>query len=54
MLVVYSTMETSDWKLIGMPTSMLVKDAKGILTLTLWVALVDAAISTDWGMDGNA
>ncbi|MEK4437704.1 MULTISPECIES: methyl-accepting chemotaxis protein [Paenibacillus] len=46
MLVVYSTMETSDWKLIGMvPTSMLVKDAKGILTLTLWMALVDAAIA---------
>ncbi|MCG7382865.1 methyl-accepting chemotaxis protein [Paenibacillus sp. ACRRY] len=46
MLVVYSTMETSDWKLIGMvPTSMLVKDAKGILTLTLWMALIDAAIA---------
>lgn len=46
MLVVYSTMETSDWKLIGMvPTSMLVQDAKGILTLTLWMALIDAAIA---------
>ncbi|WP_413036010.1 methyl-accepting chemotaxis protein [Paenibacillus xylanilyticus] len=46
MLVVYSTMESSDWKLIGMvPTSMLVQDAKGILTLTLWMALIDAAIA---------
>ncbi|WP_413373113.1 methyl-accepting chemotaxis protein [Paenibacillus taichungensis] len=46
MLAVYSTMDSSAWKLIGMvPTSMLVKDAKGILTLTLWVALVVAAIA---------
>ncbi|GGH48075.1 chemotaxis protein [Paenibacillus silvae] len=46
MLAVYSTMDTSAWKLIGLiPTSMLVKDAKGILTLTLWMALVDAAIA---------
>ncbi|UPK42832.1 methyl-accepting chemotaxis protein [Paenibacillus pabuli] len=46
MLASYSTMDTSDWKLIGMvPTSILVKDAKGILTLTLWMALVDAAIA---------
>ncbi|QLG38853.1 MULTISPECIES: methyl-accepting chemotaxis protein [unclassified Paenibacillus] len=46
MLASYSTMDSSDWKLIGMvPTSILVKDAKGILTLTLWMALVDAAIA---------
>ncbi|WP_375137248.1 methyl-accepting chemotaxis protein [Paenibacillus pabuli] len=46
MLASYSTMDSSDWKLIGMvPTSNLVKDAKGILTLTLWMALVDAAIA---------
>jgi methyl-accepting chemotaxis protein len=46
MLASYSTMDTSDWKLIGMvPTSILVKDAKGILTLTLWMALIDAAIA---------
>ncbi|MGP3783975.1 methyl-accepting chemotaxis protein [Paenibacillus sp. 1A_MP2] len=46
MLASYSTMDTSDWKLIGMvPTSVLVKDAKGILTLTLWMALIDAAIA---------
>lgn len=51
MLVVYSTMDTSGWKLIGMvPTSMLVKDAKGILTTTLWMALVDAAIAVLIGM----
>ncbi|WDQ32547.1 methyl-accepting chemotaxis protein [Paenibacillus marchantiae] len=46
MLASYSTMDTSDWKLIGMvPTSILVKDAKGILTLTLWMALIDAVIA---------
>ncbi|MFE6078332.1 methyl-accepting chemotaxis protein [Paenibacillus sp. NPDC057886] len=46
MLASFSTMDISDWKLIGMvPTSILVKDAKGILTLTLWMALVDAAIA---------
>ncbi|WP_246318226.1 methyl-accepting chemotaxis protein [Paenibacillus taichungensis] len=46
MLASYSTMDTSDWKLIGMvPTSILVKDAKGILTLTLWMALIDAIIA---------
>jgi methyl-accepting chemotaxis protein len=46
MLASYSTMDSSEWKLIGMvPTSILVKDAKGILTLTLWMALVDAAIA---------
>ncbi|KOY18225.1 methyl-accepting chemotaxis protein [Paenibacillus xylanivorans] len=46
MLASYSTMDSSDWKLIGMvPTSILVKDAKGILTLTLWMALVDAVIA---------
>ncbi|WP_254438320.1 methyl-accepting chemotaxis protein [Paenibacillus sp. DCT19] len=46
MLAVYSTMEASNWKLIGLlPTSVLVKDAKGILTLTLWMALLDAAIA---------
>ncbi|QOS80717.1 methyl-accepting chemotaxis protein [Paenibacillus sp. JNUCC31] len=51
MLAVYSTMDSSDWKLIGMvPTSMLVKDAKGILTLTLWMALVDAAIAVFIGI----
>ncbi|KAJ3197668.1 hypothetical protein HK101_001622 [Irineochytrium annulatum] len=46
MLAVYSTMDTSNWKLVGMiPTSVLVQDAKGILTLTLWMALVDAGIA---------
>ncbi|MCW3791782.1 methyl-accepting chemotaxis protein [Paenibacillus sp. LS1] len=46
MLAVYSTMETSNWKLVGMiPTSVLVQDAKGILTLTLWMALIDAGIA---------
>ncbi|WP_440111886.1 methyl-accepting chemotaxis protein [Paenibacillus sp. QZ-Y1] len=51
MLAVYSTMDTSDWKLVGMiPTSILVQDAKGILTLTLWMALVDAGIAVSIGI----
>ncbi|WP_442955083.1 methyl-accepting chemotaxis protein [Paenibacillus sp. JJ-100] len=51
MLVVYSTLESSGWKLIGMiPTSMLVKDAEGILTMTLWMALAFAALAVVIGV----
>ncbi|MGQ8872469.1 methyl-accepting chemotaxis protein [Paenibacillus sp. TSA_86.1] len=51
MLAVYSTMESSGWKLIGMvPTSMLVKDAQGILTMTLWMALAFAALAVVIGI----
>ncbi|MBR2563333.1 MAG: methyl-accepting chemotaxis protein [Paenibacillus sp.] len=51
MLAVYSTLEISGWKLIGMiPTSMLVKDAQGILTMTLWMALAFAALAVVIGV----
>ncbi|WP_434749780.1 methyl-accepting chemotaxis protein [Paenibacillus amylolyticus] len=51
MLAVYSTMESSGWKLIGMvPTTMLVKDAQGILTMTLWMALAFAALAVVIGI----
>ena len=51
MLAVYSTLDSSAWKLVGMvPTSMLVKDAKGILTMTLWMALAFAALAVVIGV----
>jgi methyl-accepting chemotaxis protein len=45
-LAVYNTLKTTGWKLIGaIPTSELVKDAKGILTFTIWAAVGVAIIA---------
>jgi methyl-accepting chemotaxis protein len=45
-LAVYNTLKTTGWKLIGaIPTSELVKDAKGILTFTIWAAIGVAIIA---------
>lgn len=39
-LAVYNTLETTGWKLVGtVPVEMLVKDAKGILVLTMGLAV---------------
>ncbi|WP_258168724.1 methyl-accepting chemotaxis protein [Paenibacillus sp. AR247] len=39
-LAVYNTLETTGWKLVGtVPVEMLVKDAKGILVLTMGMAV---------------
>lgn len=45
-LAVYNTLKTTGWKLIGtIPTSELVKNAKGILTFTIWSAVGVAIIA---------
>lgn len=52
-LAVYNTLETNGWKLVGtIPTELLVKDAQGILLLTLGFVLVVIiiAILIGWWM----
>ncbi|OAB40750.1 methyl-accepting chemotaxis protein [Paenibacillus antarcticus] len=45
-LAVYSTLETAGWKLVAtIPTSELVKSAKGILNFTIWSAIAVAVIA---------
>ncbi|WP_429367879.1 methyl-accepting chemotaxis protein [Paenibacillus sp. DS2015] len=45
-LAVYSTLDNTGWQLIGtVPTSELVKDARSILTLTIWSAIAVAVIA---------
>lgn len=45
-LAVYNTLNNTGWQLIGtIPTEQLVKDAKSILTLTIWSAIAVAVIA---------
>lgn len=45
-LAVYNTLDINDWRLVGtIHTGELTKDAQGILTITMWVALADVIIA---------
>ncbi|WP_438347056.1 methyl-accepting chemotaxis protein [Paenibacillus sp. FA6] len=50
-LAVYNTLKTTDWKVIGaIPTSELVKDARGILTFTIISAISVAVLAVLIGL----